>query len=156
MSITELEGQGLERMDEAAIGEFLAAQSIGVLGLPAGEIPYLVPMSYAFDGESVYFTYLLGESSRKRRLSEQTDRAGFLVYAAETAFSWRSVLLGGALSAIPEAEYPDEAVRTAAWRPELFERAAASGEIAVYELAIDDRSGIRHTGLPAGFQDTDG
>ncbi|MEF8886263.1 MAG: pyridoxamine 5'-phosphate oxidase family protein [Haloarculaceae archaeon] len=155
MSIPQLEAYGLERMDDDDIREFVSSQSTGVLGLPTDGGPYLIPMSFAFDGESsLYFTYLLGSSSRKADLTEQADRTRFLVYSVETMFNWQSVLLTGALTEVPENEWSElEDLLTTAWRPELFRTASPSGGVRVYEFAIESQSGIRHTGLPPGFQE---
>lgn len=154
MSVPQLEAYGLERMEDDDIREFVSSQSTGVLGLPTDGGPYLIPMSFAFDGESsLYFTYLLGSSSRKADLTERTDSTRFLVYSVETMFNWQSVLLTGSLTAVPEDEWSElEDVLTTAWRPELFRTASTSGGVRVYEFAIQSQSGIRHTGLPPGFQ----
>ena len=155
MSVDELQEYGLERMNDEQIREFLASQSTGVLGLPAEEVPYMIPMSYAHDDSSLYFTYLLGPSSNKEALSQRGDRARFLVYSVETMFNWRSVLLAGPLSEVPEEEWSDlEDVLTNAWRPELFKNAGTGGDVKVYELEIQARDGIRHTGLARGFQES--
>lgn len=155
MSIAQLQEYGLEQMDDDAIREFVSSQSTGVLGLPMDGAPYLLPMSFAFDGaSSVYFTYLLGSSSRKAALSERADRARFLVYSVETMFNWRSVMLTGELTEVPESEWSElDDLLTTAWRPELFRTASTSGGVGVYEFAIESQSGIRHTGLAAGFRE---
>ncbi len=155
MSVAQLQEYGLEEMDDDAIREFVSSQSTGVLGLPMDGAPYLLPMSFAFDGDaSLYFTYLLGSSSRKAALSEQADRARFLVYSVETMFNWRSVMLTGKLTEVPENEWSGlEDVLTNAWRPELFRTASTSGGVGVYEFAIQSQSGIRHTGLASGFRE---
>lgn len=155
MSVDQLQDYGLERMKDEQIREFLTSHSTGVLGLPAEGVPYMIPMSYAHDDASLYFTYLLGPSSNKGTLSQRADRARFLVYSVETMFNWRSVLLGGPLSQVPEAEWSDlEDVLTNAWRPELFKNAGAAGSVEVYELEIQAQDGIRHTGLARGFQES--
>jgi nitroimidazol reductase NimA-like FMN-containing flavoprotein (pyridoxamine 5'-phosphate oxidase superfamily) len=155
MAIAQLREYGLEQMDDESIREFVAAQSVGVLGLPMDQAPYLLPMSFAFDGDSrLYFTYLLGPSSRKQALSDRADYARVLVYSVETMFNWRSVLLTGSLTEVPESEWSDlEDVLTTAWRPELFETARLSGDVSVYEFTIESQSGIRHTGLASGFKE---
>lgn len=154
MSIPQLQEYGLERMDDEAIERFVASHSVGVLGLPTDDAPYMIPMSYAFDGDSsIYFTYLLGESSQKQALTEQAALARFLVYATETSFNWRSVLLTGELSVIPEREYAEiEDLLSTQWRPQVLESVEREGDIAVYEFAIQRRTGMRHTGLPDGFR----
>ena len=155
MSIPQLEEYGLERMDDEDIRGFVSSQSTGVLGLPTDGGPYLLPMSFAFDGDSsLYFTYLLGSSSRKDALTERAGRARFLVYSVETSFNWESALLAGELTEVPEGEWSElEDILTAAWRPELFRDASMSGGVKVYEFGIQSQSGIRHTGLASGFQE---
>ena len=155
MTVDELESHGLVRMDDDEIRGFLSSQSTGVLGLPAGGAPYMVPMSYGFDGESLYFTFVLGTESRKADLTTGEGVASFLVYRADTAFNWQSVLLSGAVEEVPRAER--DAVLGAvsvAWRPELFERAVETESAELYRFRVEDWTGVKHTGLPPGFEGT--
>lgn len=154
MSVEELRAYGLEQMGDDEIRGFLSSQGLGVLGLPTEGAPYLFPLSYDYDGEDcLYFTYLVGEGSRKRRLSERTETASFLVFSADSMFNWESVLLTGRLRQRrpEEPEGPREGSQRA-WRPDLFRRADLSGGIEVFVLDIEERSGIRHTGLPPGME----
>jgi nitroimidazol reductase NimA-like FMN-containing flavoprotein (pyridoxamine 5'-phosphate oxidase superfamily) len=150
MTVDELEAHGLVRMDDAEIRGFLTSQSTGVLGLPAEGAPYLVPMSYGFDGTALYFTYVTGAESRKAALTGEGTPARFLVYRADTTFNWESALLTGTVEAVPEAEREGvlETVRIA-WRPELFERAEAAE---LHRFRVEDWTGVKHTGLPEGFE----
>jgi nitroimidazol reductase NimA-like FMN-containing flavoprotein (pyridoxamine 5'-phosphate oxidase superfamily) len=108
MTVEQLEAFGMERMSEDAIRGFLEAQGMGVLALPADPVPYLLPLSFGYDGDStLYFTYLVGPESQKEQLSAETDRARFLTYNAESAFMWRSVVLTGNLSELPQSEWDD-------------------------------------------------
>lgn len=155
MTLSELADYGLGEMDEGAVDDCLSAQSTGVLGLPDREAPYLLPLSYAFDGEdSLYFTYVLGESSRKGELTAQADLARFLVYEAETPFRWQSVLLTGRLNQVPEDEWPDiQHVLADAWRPNTLQTASTTGGVEVYEFAIEQRAGIEQDGLAPEFRE---
>ncbi|MDY6819429.1 MAG: pyridoxamine 5'-phosphate oxidase family protein [Halobacteriales archaeon] len=154
MSISELKQYGLADMDDTEIHDFLTNQGIGVLGLPTTESPYLLPMSFGFDGDSaLYFTYLLGEQSRKEELSKQADSARFLVYDSNSMYDWRSVLLAGTLSEVPEDQWDSiEETLINAWYPELLESAELSRGMAIYRFDIADRIGIKHSGLPPGFR----
>ena len=154
MTVEQLEAYGMEQMREADIEDFLVSQRTGVLGLAAEGTPYLVPLSFGYDGgTSLYFTYVAAPKSRKARLSDRNDLASFLVYSVESAFNWRSVLLTGTISEVPESEWGDhaEAMSDNAWHPDLFERAKSSGRVLVYRFSIEDWSGLRHAGLPPGF-----
>lgn len=159
MTIEELERYGVERMTDEEIRSFLSGQSVGVLGLPAEEnrgvgVPYLVPLSYGFDGGSnLYFTYVVGSESRKATLSDDAGEGSFLVYKADSAFRWTSVLASGRLRAVP-----DDARETALgtlegrWRPALFEEAGGRERVALYRLEAETWDGIKHTGLPPEFE----
>jgi nitroimidazol reductase NimA-like FMN-containing flavoprotein (pyridoxamine 5'-phosphate oxidase superfamily) len=155
MTVSELREYGLERMDEDEIETFVRTRNAGVLGLPTDGVPYLLPLSFGYDGgDSLYFTYLVAPESRKAELSTSAEGACFLVYSVDSAFSWESVLLTGTIEELPEEQW--EAVRDVlddAWHPDIFQSASAAGTVSVYEFRIDDQSGIRHTGLPSGFRD---
>lgn len=154
MTIEDLKPYGLEEMRAEEITQFLDSQSVGVLGLPAEGLPYLLPLSYAFDGESsLYFTYLLGEQSKKEALTAAADRAQFLVYSAETMFNWRSVLLEGTFERRDPSEWSDIAdYLDEVWRPEIFKTADTERNVSIYEFGIEEQSGIRHTGLSPEYQ----
>ncbi|MFD1587700.1 pyridoxamine 5'-phosphate oxidase family protein [Halorientalis brevis] len=154
MSLDELREYGMEWMDDGEIKNFLSSQGVGVLGLQAEEGPYLLPLSYGYDGESrLYFTYVIGSSSRKQSLTAETETARFLVYKAESMFSWESVLLKGSIEAVPMDQLDDhEAAMENAWRPDLFVSGETSGGVEVYQFEIDEQVGIKHTGLPPGFR----
>ncbi len=151
MSVDELDEAGLSRMDGDAIDRFLANQRTGVLALPAEGAPYVVPLSFGYDGEgSLYFTYLLGSESRKEALTERAETASFLVYSADSPFHWQSVLVEGRLDRLPREQW-DDAPLDEAWRPALFESATLSRGAAVYRLRVEELAGLRHAGLPPGF-----
>jgi nitroimidazol reductase NimA-like FMN-containing flavoprotein (pyridoxamine 5'-phosphate oxidase superfamily) len=155
MTIDDLASYGMERMDDSAITQFLTNQRIGVLGLPGDGAPLMLPMSFGFDDEShLLFTFVLGESSEKQRLADRSEQATFLVFSVESAFNWESVSTTGTLTPVPETEWEDYAeILDSAWRPSLFESATADGDVAVYRFQITDWVGVRHTGLPPGFEE---
>ncbi|WP_440765818.1 pyridoxamine 5'-phosphate oxidase family protein [Natronorubrum sp. DTA7] len=154
MSIDELQEYGLEAMDGHEIRQFLSSQKIGVLGLPDADVPYLLPLSYGYDGDDrLYFTYLLGSSSRKESASDETETASFLVYTVDTMYNWQSVLLTGALTVVPESEWDDlEETMSDVWQPNLFETASLSGDVKLYEFRIREQTGVKHQGLPPAFE----
>ena len=145
---------GLEEMRPEEIDQFLDSQSTGVLGLPDEGAPYLLPLSYAYDGDSsLYFTYLLGEQSRKEELTERTERTQFLVYTAETMFNWRSVVLEGTFEKLKPSEWEGVSdYLEKVWRPEIFKTADTERNVSIYEFTVDEQSGIRHTGLSPQYE----
>ena len=153
MTVDELTAYGLQRMDDEEIEAYLAAHSLGVLALPTAGAPYLIPMSYGYDGGSgVYFSFLVGERSRKADLSESAESVSFLVYTAETMFHWQSVVLVGSIRALPDEEWDDLTESQAPkWRPELMETASESETVRLFEMQIEERSGIKHTIRPPSF-----
>lgn len=154
MTIDELSKYGLERMTDEAIETFLDDHALGVLGLPTDDVPYMLPLSYVYDDGRLYFTYLLGESSRKESLTARARSGRFLVYDAETAFKWQSVMLTGDIAEVPESEWgalPDHP--KSAWRPSVLQSATTSGGVKVYGFEIRERDGIRQTGLAPRFRE---
>lgn len=152
MSVEELQEVGMSSMGGSEIDQFLSNQKVGVLSLPAEEGPYVVPLSFAYDGESaVYFTYLLGADSQKEEVTEKADIARFLVYSVDSAFHWESVLVSGPIEPLPREEWGRHEFQSQ-WRPEVFERADLSRGVRVYRLTIEERSGVKHAGLPPGFR----
>jgi hypothetical protein len=69
-------------------------------------------------------------------------------------FNWRSVLLAGSINEVPEVDR--EAVKDKVdfgRRPEVFERASKSANTELYRFQIQEQTGIKHTGLPPGFEE---
>ncbi|WP_436925040.1 pyridoxamine 5'-phosphate oxidase family protein [Halosimplex amylolyticum] len=154
MTTSERERIGITGMEEGEIDAFLSSQGVGVLGLPADGVPYLVPLSFGFDGEdAIYFTFVGGTDSRKRELGDRADRAGFLVYKASTPYTWQSVVLSGPIASVPESEVPDLGdVMGNAWYPDAFDVAVSDDGISVYRLEIETKNGLKQTGLPPRFE----
>ncbi len=156
MTVDDLEAYGLVQMDESAIERFLTNQRVGVLGLSDESVPYLLPLSFGYEGgDRLYFTYVVGEESQKHDLTEQATEATFLVFQVDTMYNWQSVSLSGSLSSVPESEWDELAsVLAGAWRPEVFASAAGSEAVAVYAFEIAEQTGLKHVGLPPGFEET--
>ncbi|MBX0322664.1 pyridoxamine 5'-phosphate oxidase family protein [Halomicroarcula sp. F13] len=153
MTVEDMEQYGLTQMSDTEMRDFVTNQRMGVLALPAADAPYVVPMSFGYDGAStLYFTFVGGPDSRKRALMERAEAVRFLTYAAQSPFNWESVLLTGTAERVPESEWDElAAVLETAWRPDVFEAARESEAVTVYRFAVDDWAGIKHTGLPPGF-----
>lgn len=148
MSIENILSTSADSMSDEQIKEFLTEQGVGTLSLPDEEIPYAVPMSFGYDGDStLYFLFLLfGTESRKETLSDRAQGARFVVYSAQSMYDWKSVNLTGQISAVPEDEWDE--LRSAmqnAWHPNLFSSAHPMRGIQGYQLQIDEWTGIQQT-----------
>ncbi len=147
MSIGEIRQSGAEHMGEKEIEQFLRQQGVGVLALPGRDVPYVLPISFGYDGGSrLYFIYLLfGPQSKKEELSERADRARFLVYSAESMHEWRSVLLTGEFKQVPQEEWNElQTAMENAWHPELFSAATPMRGIKGYQFRITDQTSLKH------------
>lgn len=155
MTIDVLREYGLADMDDSEIQDFLTNEGMGVLGLPTGGAPYLLPMSFGFDGESrLYFSFFVGGESRKVELSRQAETASFLVYSADSIFFWESVLLQGSLGELPDSEW--DAHRDAldnAWHLDLLDKAETAGELRIFTFDIEQQVGLKSMGLPPALQE---
>lgn len=151
MTIDELKPYGIEEMREEQIRNFLETQSIGILGLPTGGAPYLIPLSYGFDGnDSLYFVYVLGAQSRKKRFTEAADSARFLVYSADTPFIWESVLLTGTIETVRPSKWGEiTPLFEDSWRPDIFQRGETDNNVELREFRVSNFAGIKHTQLPS-------
>ncbi|WP_302080955.1 pyridoxamine 5'-phosphate oxidase family protein [Salinibaculum rarum] len=157
MTIDTLTERGVEPMDDEEISQFLTSQGFGVLGLDAGTVPYILPMSFGYDGdERLYFTYVVDEDSQKERLSAEVDKAAFLVYEATAPFQWESVTLTGTIEYLTPDRWDEfQAVKSNTWRPEALQEAEADATVRVYEYHIESREGYKHAGLPEGFKESE-
>ena len=154
MTVEKLEALGVERMAEGNIKDFLNSKGIGVLALSSENAPYVLPLAYGYDGNRrLYFTYFVGETSRKADLSDDDPQASFLVYAAESPFTWRSVVCVGRIRPVPRSDWGDhqDAMERKTWRPDVLTQGFDIEHIQHYQLDIDEWSGLRQRGLPPGF-----
>lgn len=146
MSVADIRQSGAMRMDQEEIERLLLDEGVGVLALPARDAPYVLPLSFGYDGDScLYFTYLLfGTHSKKEELSERAETARFLVYSAASMYDWRSVLLTGTVDEVSDWNELRAAMENA-WHPNLFAAATPMRGLAGYRFRITDRSGIKHS-----------
>jgi nitroimidazol reductase NimA-like FMN-containing flavoprotein (pyridoxamine 5'-phosphate oxidase superfamily) len=148
MSIHEIRESGTSRMTEEELDEFLTEQGVGVLGLAEEGLPYLLPLSFGYDGEAaLYFVYLLfGPESHKEELTERTGRGRFLVYDAAAVHHWRSASLVGRFEQVPADEWDDlRAAMENAWHPDLFSSAEPMRGVQGYRFDIESWTAIQQS-----------
>ncbi|WP_254824627.1 pyridoxamine 5'-phosphate oxidase family protein [Haloglomus halophilum] len=148
MSIHEIRESGTSRMTEEELGQLLTDQGVGVLGLAEGGLPYLLPLSFGYDGEeALYFVYLLfGPESRKEDLTERADLGRFVVYDAAAVHDWRSASLVGRFETVADDEWDDlRAAMENAWHPDLFSSAEPMRGIEGYRFEIESWTAIQQS-----------
>ena len=88
-------------MDDADVDAVLESSGWGVLALADEDEPYSIPISFGYDGEDVYFSFLrTGESSRKSAFIADGDVARLLVTIVRARFDWQSVAVTGPVASI--------------------------------------------------------
>jgi nitroimidazol reductase NimA-like FMN-containing flavoprotein (pyridoxamine 5'-phosphate oxidase superfamily) len=138
---------GVEMSDEE-IGSFLARRGHGVLSF-GGDIPYGLPVSFGYDvvNERVIFQLLGAEDGKKAAYLDDSSAVNLVAYEWEGVDEWRSVVVDGELSAIPDDS--PEAVDAAAVFADfatvvgapVFDRPLSDIESNWYELSADESSG---------------
>lgn len=147
MSISTIIESGMVSMNDEEIREFLTAEGVGILGIHDEEFPYLVPLSFGYDGDSsLYFVYLLfGTESRKETLTDESQRGRFLAYRARSMHEWRSVSLTGEITRIGDDEWETlQETMENAWHTDLFASAEPMRGVEGYRFDIDDWNGVKY------------
>mgnify|MGYP005863790107 CR=1 FL=1 len=146
MSIDTIAESTAAPMSQGEMRGLLESEGVGTLALPTDDLPYLVPISFGYDGETtLYFVFLLfGSESRKERLTDETGRGRFLVYRARSVSDWQSVSLAGRIDAVEEGEWDGlrEAMKNA-WHPNVFSAAHPMRGVRGYRFEIDEWTGIQ-------------
>jgi nitroimidazol reductase NimA-like FMN-containing flavoprotein (pyridoxamine 5'-phosphate oxidase superfamily) len=92
--IRHLESAGIEELLSRSIAGRIACNT-------AGDRPYLVPLAYAYDGESIY---AVSGPGRKIELMRADPRVSFEVDRVETSDTWQSVVAEGEFEEVTDAD----------------------------------------------------
>ncbi|WP_049985372.1 pyridoxamine 5'-phosphate oxidase family protein [Halobellus rufus] len=134
------------QMTDAEIDAYLDEQGTGVLSLAEGSRAYAIPISFGYEtGRAVFSYWQFGSDSRKKELSESTERACLTVYDIESQTDWRSVLAFGTLRELPTAEWRElgELIDQNAWSPDLTPIGKRRLSVVGYELSIEEATGLQ-------------
>ncbi len=130
----------ITELDRAEIDDLLHAQVVGRIGCHADGFTYVVPVIYAYDGESFYVYTVEGQKVRMMRASPQVC---FEVDEYERG-SWRSAIVQGRYEELDEAG----AERALALLAERFaprgsgeRRPRAEGAPVAFRIVIDQVTG---------------
>lgn len=93
----------MEDMSAAAVDDVLYREGFGVLGIGAENRPYLLPMSFGYDGQDCYIQ-MTTEGRKNDLLAGNRDASLAVVSLDPQAGSSESVIVEGRLESIPAAE----------------------------------------------------
>jgi hypothetical protein len=94
----------LGELDQRAIDEVLREEQLGRIGCHAGDRTYVVPVSYVYDGTSIY---ALSTEGMKLHMMRENPHVCFEVEQVRRWYSWRTVIAWGTF----EELHGDEAER---------------------------------------------
>lgn len=133
------------KMDEPEIDEVLTEVGVGVLSMSAAGMPYGVPLSFGYDGDSSLYFVFLGATTelRKETYAQQSDVANFTTFEINPDGSWRSVIVAGPLDRITIEEWDTarEAVVDNAYQSNLLSEYELQENPNVWALRTQERSG---------------
>jgi len=82
----------LGELNEMQIDHFLLSQAVGRIACTDGKIPYIVPVTYVYDGKDIIIQSNLG---KKIEIMRQNKNVCFEVDAMDNMANWRSVIVRG-------------------------------------------------------------
>lgn len=86
-------------LNEAEINNILSSQILGRLACTDGRNPYIVPLTYMYDGEYIYGQTIKG---KKLRILRKNPNVCFEVDMLTDMFNWSSVLVFGKFEELKE------------------------------------------------------
>ena len=91
----------LGELSQEQIDHLLRTEQLGRIGCHAGGVTYIVPVSYVFDGISIY---ALSAEGMKLRMMRENPRVCFEVEHVERWYNWQSVIAWGTFEELHDAE----------------------------------------------------
>ncbi len=135
--IRELPAEGIDELLRTAIVGRIACCGHGVVG---DGRPYLVPLSYGYDGDAVYAHSGPG---RKLDFMRAEPRVTFEVDQAEAPDRWRSVIAEGTFEEIDDPDQRRAALRVIYPQPTAIPELGS--QTVVFRLRLTARSGRYET-----------
>ena len=132
------------------IDELLETQGYGILSLCGDGAPYSIPVSFGYDGESIYLGLLdQGAESTKMEYIEDGATVRLLVTDIRGRFDWQSVAVTGPASRLDdggtEREHCLETLVDNGWFMKAFERSDAIESLEGWKLEMEHVEGQEQT-----------
>lgn len=96
------------KLNNIEIEEVLAHQIIGRIACHANDMSYIVPISYAYDGECIYARTYEG---LKINLMRKNPKVCFQTDILENMANWKSVIVWGEFKELTETSERDEGIQ---------------------------------------------
>lgn len=140
-------------MSSEDIDRLLRNQGYGILALCDDGTPYSIPISFGYDGESVYLPFLSeGPQSTKAEIVSERTVARLLVTNITGRFNWRSVSITGPVQSVePESEEFEQFIQTVddnGWFMRGFERAESLASFQGWRLEPESVTGLERKEQP--------
>lgn len=135
-------------MDSDDVDTLLTSEGYGILSLCRDGEPYSIPVSFGYDGDDIYFPFLIqSDDSKKTEFIAEGARARLLVTDIRGRFDWQSVAVTGPVHAIdPQSEPYEQFIETLVdngWFMRSFERSDAISSMQAWRLEIDELQGLQ-------------
>lgn len=126
-------------MTDTEVAEFLTRQGHGVLSF-GGEEPYGLPISFGYDvvDNRCIFQLVSDADSKKEAALTESDRVNLVAYEWNDIDDWRSVIITGELSPIPDDSI--EAVDAAS----IFAEYASVASLTVFDEPLSELTVVWH------------
>ena len=148
----------ITQMTEEECRAFLASSSLGRLGCSLDNQPYVVPIYFAYEPDSIYVLSTLGQKNEWMRAN---PKVCLEVDEIRNQSEWISVIAIGRYQELPEPQFTAErehartllGKRQLWWQNALGERQLRLGDHAIaplfFRIHVDSITGLRATGGPA-------
>ncbi|WP_435065373.1 pyridoxamine 5'-phosphate oxidase family protein [Halobaculum sp. EA56] len=126
-------------MTDTEVAEFLTRQGHGVLSF-GGEEPYGLPISFGYDvvDNRCIFQLVSDADSKKEAALTESNRVNLVAYEWNDIDDWRSVIITGELSPIPDDSI--EAVDAAS----IFAEYASVTSLTVFDESLSELTVVWH------------
>jgi uncharacterized protein len=124
----------VEDMAPAEMQALLKRESFGHLGCARDDRPYVVPMSYAYDGKELYFFTTEG---MKTQFIEANPQVCLQVEEVTDSTHWRSVMVIGKAEQLTKAEEMQRAMKLITERNPSLTPAISATELDALGRAVD-------------------
>jgi nitroimidazol reductase NimA-like FMN-containing flavoprotein (pyridoxamine 5'-phosphate oxidase superfamily) len=135
-------------MDDRDIDDLLVLTGWGIITMAADDEPYSIPISFGYDGEDVYFTFIRDSpTNTKFEFVSDGKTARLLVTKIGGRFDWQSIAVTGTLRSVDrdsdDWETLVDTLDDNAWFSSDFERADSVDELQGWRIEIDQIRGLQ-------------